>query len=186
MCETESAPRRTNVGHRGKWQTLARRLSVIKGALGPKRFCTTCGLHVVWAVTFFECFWLFLTIVDFFWLWMFLNIVKKSQCFWLFLTATMIDLDFVTRRTLRARSRLKLNRWTWAQTFWIENDIGYNICKNDKSSWNGCREFKILLQEKGFFNVDFLIHCELLKIMRDNLTSTSVKFVALVVTSMRK
>jgi hypothetical protein len=98
----------------------------------------------------------------------------------------MIDLDFVTRRTLRARSRLKLNRLNWAQTFWIENDIDYNICKNNKNSWNGYREFKILLQEKEFFNVDFLIHCELLKIMRDNLTSTSVKVVPLVVTSMRK
>ena len=35
--------------------------------------------------------------------------------------------------TLRARSRPKLNRFSWAWAFWIENNIRYNILKNNKS-----------------------------------------------------
>ena len=60
--------------------------------------------------------------------------------------------------TLRARSQPKLHRFSWAETFWIENDIGYNILKNDKNSFSHWREFKSLLQEHEFFEVNFQIH----------------------------
>ena len=57
--------------------------------------------------------------------------------------------------TLRARSQPNLNRLSWVYTFWIENDIGYNILKNDKNSWNCWREFKGLLSRTRVFQSRF-------------------------------
>ena len=60
--------------------------------------------------------------------------------------------------TLRARSQPNLHRFSWVKTFSIENDIGYNILKDDKNSYYCWREFKSLLQEHESFSVDFQTH----------------------------